>query len=217
MLYYTLTNRPPSLWAHLKAGFWFSLKRQSVYMAAWYTISPQQNWKALLYHSTYLSLLYPAKSFLLSLKKKNEKKERGKNRKEILFNQLAEGYLLIIELGTRQAAFSLPKVMHDSWLGIRQGAGVQCRVSGFPQSWLLHGAIFKENRFPCGMLNNLCSQRGWQLRLQTQKRIQEKPACSSPGDSVAINAWDITWGGWCSTQRKEKTRPWVLYWRAGCV
>lgn len=151
MLLYILTNRPHSLWAHLqgKASEVLSEEAECVHVQLDMPSLSLTKLKSLLYHSTYLSLLYPAKPFSAELKKKskkNEKKERGKNRKE-------KSYLTNLQrlspdnwAWNEASCLLFAKVMDDSWLGIRQGAGVQCRVSGFPQSWLLQ-SHFKENAF----------------------------------------------------------------------
>ena len=150
MLYYTLTNRPHSLWAHLqsKASEVLSEEAECVQIQLDTPSLSSTKLESLFYHSTYLSLLYPAKSFSAELKKKKrtKRKKGGKNRKE-------KSYLTNLQrlspdnwAWNEASCFLFAKVMHVSWLGIRQGAGVQCRVSGFPQSWLLQ-SHFKENAF----------------------------------------------------------------------
>lgn len=82
MLHYTLANRPRSLWGNLwsEAFEVLSEEAECVHLRVdMQSLSPTKL-KTLLYHSTYLSFLYPAKPFSTELKKnkKNEKKERGK-------------------------------------------------------------------------------------------------------------------------------------------
>lgn len=111
-------------------------------------LSPQQNWKVSFITAHICPCCIQQSLFLLSLKKKKrtKRKKGGKNRKE-------KSYLTNLQrlspdnwAWNEASCLLFAKVMHDSWLGIRQGAGVQCRVSGFPQSWLLQ-SHFKENAF----------------------------------------------------------------------
>ena len=79
MLYYTLTNRPHSLCAHLqgKASEVLSEEAECVHVRLDTPSLSPTKLESLLYHSTYLSLLYPAKPFSAELKKKKKNENKG--------------------------------------------------------------------------------------------------------------------------------------------
>ena len=83
MLLYILTNRPHSLWAHLqgKASEVLSEEAECVHVLLDMPSLSLTKLKSLLYHSTYLSLLYPAKPFSAELKKKQKERKERKGEK----------------------------------------------------------------------------------------------------------------------------------------